>query len=129
MAELIKKRVAFEGGREETLSKTGSNLLFFGLAGGAISAFIGMVSGQNTAVCVIGGILIALNAIVVNALLQSFAEVIRLLKKQNGLEYGGSILPVTPFYEFACSECGSEQSDTPLEWCWKCKSTFDAETP
>jgi len=36
------------------------------------------------------------------------AEIIRLLKKQNGLNFGGKISEASPVYNFQCSECKKE---------------------
>jgi hypothetical protein len=109
MAELVKMRVELRGGREGTLSTIGSVLVYLGFAVGIVLAFVGMVSGQNTAASVIGGIFLALNGVVANAILQSFAEVIRLLKKQIGMDYGGSISLAYPVYRYICSKCGRNQ--------------------
>jgi hypothetical protein len=119
MAELVKKRVGLQGGREGTLSAIGSVLVSLSFAGGIVLAFVGMQSTRNTAAYLIGGIFLALNGVVANALLQSFAEVIRLLKKQTGMEYGGMITPVIPIYAYTCSKCGSDL-ESGVGRCWNC---------
>ena len=103
-------------------------LVYLGFAGGIVLAVVGMVSPQNTAACMIGGIFLALNGVVANALLQSFSEVIRLLKKQNGMAYGGSISLAHPVYRYICSKCGRNQEHA-VSRCWSCGESFDTTTP
>jgi len=127
MAHLVKKQLGFRGGREGTLSLMGSLMLWLGLIGGIVTAFVGVVSRHvDTTACVISGIVIALNAIVANALLQGFAEVIRLLKKQDGMEYGGWIESAEPVHGYVCSKCG-QSNDNDYLMCWNCKEIFDVE--
>jgi hypothetical protein len=128
MAELVRKQVGSEGGREGTLSAIGSVLVYLGFAGAIVLTFVGMVAKQNILGCLIGGIFLALNGVVANALLQSFAEVIRLLKKQNGMPYGGSIALVNPVYAYACSKCGKPQEHA-VSRCWSCGESFGTSVP
>jgi hypothetical protein len=67
--------------------------------------------------------------IVFYVVFKSASEAIRLLKKQNGLEYSGKISVPTQHYENACSNCGAyfDESQTV---CYECDESFeDAREP
>lgn len=61
--------------------------------------------------------------------LSAAAEIIRLLKKLNGLPYGGNISEPTSGYSHYCSQCGGriEAYILPPEECPHGKETFDKD--
>jgi hypothetical protein len=118
MAKATKKLIGYEGGREESLTALGRFFLIIGICG-FVAAFIaaGLVTrgryGDSWAenglsgAWITVGIVSLIQGIAANVFSKSFADVIRLLKKQNGLPYGGEISAATPLHQFTCSKCGS----------------------
>lgn len=143
MAKVIKKLIGYEGGREETLSGLGTFFLWISIIG-SISAFVfsgfatrqdwrdswadnGFASGWVTL-----GIVCLIQGIAANILCKAFADVVRLLKKQVNVPYGGELVTATPIYRFTCSECNTyipQWADGTLaaEKCAKCGFTFGTD--
>ncbi|MCO4320696.1 hypothetical protein [Aliidiomarina quisquiliarum] len=52
------------------------------------------------------------------------ADILRLLKKQNGLPFGGHIPKTEPICTFTCSECSATVYESSSS-CPSCKAKFD----
>lgn len=66
-----------------------------------------------------------------NVVCKAQAEIIRLLKKQSGLPYGGEISSAIPVERYFCSDCGAmaeEFDGSATAKCPKCGVKFDADT-
>ena len=131
-ASRIGKLVGYDGGREGWLSNLGRVLRWIGIAVFVLSVIaIVSHSGKDAVSLVIlaFGIVGFLQGIIADVFCQGFAEVVRLLKKQNGLPYGGEILPPTPVYLESCSACGFEAESLQLPpVCAKCGANFDSDS-
>lgn len=80
---------------------------------------------DSVAVNKIGLVLVVLfQGFFIYILLKGGAEIIRLLKKLNGLEFAGTISTPTPVMESVCSNCGN-QLTYQVPSCWKCKAIFE----
>jgi hypothetical protein len=75
---------------------------------GLIAAFFLMVTGQITwaVVCGITAIVAFVQGSVIDLLFKAGAEIIRLLKKSNGLKFNGEISGPTFVVSYVCSACG-----------------------
>ncbi|MBD3652352.1 hypothetical protein [Kangiella sp.] len=127
MATKVKKTIGHKGGLENLLSGLATLFLVIGIVG-AITVLLLSVdfNGRFSLLGLILGLIpvigILVHGLFLYALCSAGAEVLRLLKKQNGLPYGGNISGSDPIYEKFCSECGvrvGERDDCP-----SCKATF-----
>lgn len=96
IVEHEQKRTTYRGGVEGRLEKTGDNFWAFGICGlvfGLFAALILIVEGQITwaGVSCIAGIVAFVQGAVINTLFGAGAEIIRLLKKSNGVKFSGEI--------------------------------------
>jgi hypothetical protein len=125
-------QVGYTGGLEDRLSSLGRVLRWIGIAGIAFSVFAAVNYSEKDGTSVLYlavGIIGFLQAIIADAFCQGFAEVIRLLKKQNGLPYGGEIRLPMPVYPVSCPVCGFEgESLQVLSICPNCEATFDSDS-
>ena len=126
--EAIAKKVksgSFSGGLEDKLEKIG---LFFAYLS-AISLIVGVVLGFAKGIeygpfWVGIGITGFIQGLIAAVLFEGGAEVIRLLKKLNGLPYGGRISTSKPLlYVTKCSVCGLKLSESD-KFCPRCGRVF-----
>ena len=113
----------YEGGVEGWLDLIGVWVVALGvLGGGAVVVCGGLAAPVIWILCVSGGAAI-MGGIIMGVVLKTLAEIVRLLKLRNGLNYSGEILEPrfqqkvfacsackTPVHEHAkdCSACGAE---------------------
>jgi hypothetical protein len=138
MAKRIEKVIGYSGGKEGLIAGLGTFFLTIGIIG-AIAAFFtsGLVTktewyhdwGQDglSISWVAFGSLSLIQGIIIFILLNAGAEIIRLLKKQNGLKYGGKISEAKPILELHCSNCDSRlpPSEADIK-CIKCGEELDS---
>lgn len=135
MAKRIINQVTYYGGKESRIEGVGKFLLTIGILG--LIACIVMSGfatkegsydywGENglSPIWLTFGIFLLIQGIVNNTFLNAGSEVIRLLKKQNGLNYAGEISKPEEDHEFICSECGFVlYNDENI--CPGCKAVFE----
>jgi hypothetical protein len=137
-ASRIRKVVGYAGGREGHLSSLGMMLRWLGIAGFAFAVIASVADSKKDGASVLYlafGISGLVQGFIADRLCAGLADVIRLLKKQNGLQYGGEILTPLPVYIECCSACGSEaqfwlDGGTPslAEVCAKCGARFESKS-
>ena len=134
MATLQKKQIGYAGGQEGALSSVGTTCRWMGFLVAMVSVIAAMGSSGSSGVvaglCVVNGIIGLGLCLTIDAVCHGFADVIRILKKQNGLQYSGEILSPRPTYRMVCSECGSQDFSTtnPCR-CLKCGVVLSEEGP
>ena len=121
MATKVKNIVSYEGGVEGSLSDLAGFLLFVGWAGLIPCIIVAFI--KENYFWFAPGILVLIQGIAFSIILKGGAEIIRLLKKQNGLPYGGEIKSPSPITKHFCSECNSEVAEE-AEMCKKCKQKY-----
>ncbi len=131
MAKLIAEFEHYAGGTEGHMSELAKVLLGFSIIGLIACVIISVSSwGDGFSVLWIAvGVACLIQGIALFIILQAGAELIRLLKKLNGLNYGGSISEPKPVCIYKCTECGVPVQVTnfvrPYRICPKCNSAFD----
>ena len=106
------KQTFQSGGMEDTLDEIGGIVLVCGIVGGIIAIFAAIIAFSNSQVAIgvdllcVGLVTICV-ASVNRILFRAGAELIRLLKKLNGLKYAGSITQPVEFNVYKCSSCSS----------------------
>ena len=131
MATLQKKQVGYAGGQEGALSSVGTTCRGMGFIVAMVSVIAAVgSSGVVAGLCVVNGIIGFVVCLTIGAVCHGFADVIRILKKQSGLQYSGEILSPRPTYRMVCSECGSQDFSTtnPCR-CLKCGVVLSEEGP
>lgn len=104
-------------------------LLWIGIVGLAVSLLAAATSRtSNSGLYVAGGMIGLLQGIVAFYLFNGFAELLRILKRQNGIPYGGQILLPTPVYDMVCSECGSNAASSLNRGCPDCGAKFESDS-
>jgi hypothetical protein len=120
MAQKKRVKVTYKQGSENTLSGLGTFFIIFGIIG-LIACFIW--SGYTTKDSVSDtwkwnlddlsvfrlaiGIALLIYGITVSVLCKALADIIRLLKKLNKLDFSGNISQPYTKVELRCSECGT----------------------
>lgn len=147
MAKATKEQIGYTGGRESALSDLGAFFLWVGIIG-FIAAVIsaGFATREElheswaengfSGLWITVGIVSLVQGIAANVFCKAFADILRLLKKQNGVPYGGEISTAKPLYVYTCSECGADGPpwvvDVKSDKCEKCGAAFEhspAEAP
>ena len=136
MAEKTLKYVDYRGGREEKITNFGILLIFLAgiglivcivMAGNATKLLSFDEWGKNgiDPYWIALGIAVFLESLIVLFIFTAYAEIIRLLKKLNGLGYGGNIAGelINVYY---CSECGYELPVAEATVCANCQAKFDS---
>jgi DNA-directed RNA polymerase subunit RPC12/RpoP len=106
------KRTTYKGGLEERLEHTGGGFQVFGILG-LIAALLLLVDREFTwaAACCGFAVVAFMQGAVVITMCKLGAEIIRLLKKSNGLKYSGEISQPTDQLDevvsYECSACGA----------------------
>ncbi len=135
MAKKVKEVIGYSGGKENQMSGLGIFFLIVGIIG-LIACFV--VSGSVTKtssysgwgddglspIWIAVGIVSLIEGIALFIVLTAGAEAIRLLKKLNGLTFGGEISEPTPEIGLKCSECGDSVSEYDEE-CNECGNKFE----
>lgn len=138
MAQLVEEIVGHEGGIEDRVSSWAGVLKFLGFASAAGAIFL---SGYVTKTSSYGswggngldwgfvalGVSCLIYTLTASVALSAGAEILRLLKKLNGLTPGGVISDAQPISRYVCSECGEEQYHSGMNSCIKCEERFDSE--
>jgi DNA-directed RNA polymerase subunit RPC12/RpoP len=123
----------YRGGIEESLENTGRTFGYLGgCAGGCglIAACVLLVIGQTTwaVVCCIAAIVAFVQGAVLERLFKAGAEIIRLLKKFNGLKFSGQISQPTGLLDdalfYVCSACGASVASAETK-CARCGAEFE----
>ena len=134
MAKKVKVFGGYSGGIEGQLSGLGVFFLIVGIIG-LIACII--VSGSVTKtsaysdwgedglspIWIAYSIISLIQGIALFIILKAGADVIRLLKKFNGLKFGGKISEPETVYNFKCSECDNPVSEYDQK-CDKCGKEF-----
>jgi hypothetical protein len=121
MAQAMKKESALVGGLEGTLTSLGVVLLVIGTVGALAAGSIAFdpYYKEHDPLWLKMWIAIAVASLVQGVIAFAFfrgmAEVIRLLKKANGLEYGGKVSVPTVEYQTVCSACGVSLTETEYD--------------
>jgi hypothetical protein len=113
-AKIIRKTFYKSGGIESRLSETGRTLFILSLISGIYCIYFGLFVGIAVMVC----------GYVNWTIFKAIAEIIRLLKKSNGLPFSGEISQSNnPYQKLFCSAC---EAEVPFEksMCTKCSATF-----
>lgn len=111
MATVIRKVEPSSGGKEGLLTGLGIFFLIIGILG-AVAQVIAAVGTENPA-WLLPALASFLWGLVVFAVLSAVGEIIRLLKKLNGLPYGGKISEPNAVYSTHCSICNSKLGGEP----------------
>jgi DNA-directed RNA polymerase subunit RPC12/RpoP len=121
----------YRGGMESQLDVVGYVSLIFGVCGGFFSLFCAGISLTENAdkkavlFLFIVGIIALWQGFVFNTLFRGGAEVIRLLKKSNGLKFSGEVSPPTISHGYRCSACGTWLAAGDLSKCNSCGAEFE----
>jgi hypothetical protein len=128
MATRVKRIRDYEGGSEAALSGLGTFFLVVGVIGALLAFAFAGLNDRNSSLWITAGVVGLVQGMMTNILCKGFAEIIRLLKKLNGIPFGGHISKATPLYENVCSECGTSLYDEflPAAKCPKCAVEFEA---
>ena len=112
MAKRIERERRAAGGLEGTLDFAAIAILVIGIIGAVVTLVLLRFAGVLPAF----GILI--NAALIWLLLRSVAEIIRLLKLQADLPFGGKISNADQTIVYTCSDCGALlHSETRCDYC------------
>jgi hypothetical protein len=124
----VVKQTAHFGGREDTLDEVGNIVLALGILGGGVAivaAFVAFNDNETPVgvdlLCV--GVIAIFVSMVNRILFRAGAEVIRLLKKMNGLKFSGEISEPKAFNVSKCSACGASV-DSFSKRCHSCGLKF-----
>lgn len=135
MAKKIKKATGYSGGKEGQMSVLGMLFLVFGIIGFIVCFYVsgevtktyyGHSWGDNgfSPIWIVFGVTCLVQGIGAFIILTAGAEIIRLLKKLNGLNYGGKISEPEIDVEFTCSDCGGVVAHDSRE-CRACEKKFE----
>ncbi len=112
MARKIRVSTKATGGIEMTLKDFGGLLLAVGIVASIICfVMVGYAvkASSSSAPIYLGiGIIVLICSIACRYLFSAGAEIIKLLKKLNGLAYGGEISQAVESYSYKCSDCNNE---------------------
>jgi len=138
MAKRVEEIIAY-GGKEGQMSGLGTFFLIIGILGliasVVVSGFVTKTSSYSNwgedgilSIWIAAGIVGLIQGIALFVVLNAGAEVIRLLKKLNGLKFGGEISEPDAKTHLKCSECGNfvlaiDKYDTK---CRKCGEEFES---
>lgn len=125
MATKAQKKIGYTGGSEGLISGLGK---FFLISGIVTSLAFFLISAWTdftfTAFWGIAGLVTFVQGLILYALCIAFSDVIRILKKQNGINYSGTISEVVPEFAVACSDCDMLVDNTETS-CPSCKAAFN----
>lgn len=125
MATKNKLTTGYEGGKEGLLSAMATFFLIVGIAGSGACFTVSYWSDLDfTPFWVAMGIVVFVQGLFLYAVTGAGADILRLLKKQNGLPFGGQISEAEPICKFTCSECSTVVDDI-FNLCPNCKAKFD----
>ncbi len=111
MATRTRKVVGYGGGLESSASGLGSFMLGVGIAALLVSMIVASNSYSARGLWIALGIAGFLGGIVWFVVFRAVAEIVRLLKRLNGLTYAGTISQARPIEATVCSECGGRLYD------------------
>jgi len=135
MATINKELIGYYGGKEEQMSGLATFFLVVGIIG-CIACIIVAGSVTKTSsysdwgehgvspVWVVLGLACLIHGIALFIVLRGGAEIIRLLKKQNGLQYAGKISEPFPEYVYKCPACGITVDSDAVK-CFGCGEKFE----
>jgi DNA-directed RNA polymerase subunit RPC12/RpoP len=129
IVEHQQKRTTYRGGIEDSLENTGGAFAVFGFLG-LIAAFGLAANGEGSlaGACCIAAIVAFVQGALVHKLCKAGAEIIRLLKKSNGLKFSGQISQPTGLLEgalfYVCSACGASVPPSETK-CVVCGAEFE----
>ena len=117
MAKIIKKITKYTGGTESSIEGLSKFILIAGILVSIVSFIVAGFAtkdgpydhwaengfSSNWIAISISSFIQGIGAWII---LRGFADVIRLLKKITGIQYGGTIIESKPNYGLICSECG-----------------------
>jgi hypothetical protein len=129
MATRVRKVIGYKGGSEGAVSGLGTFLMWSGVLGFVIAGVIFLASGFQAAFLILA-VVSLFQGVAAGFLSDALADVIRLLKRQNGLSFGGGISEVKPVYGEVCSECGNDitgYGDVTYRKCGKCGAIFETK--
>ena len=116
----------YEGGTEGKLQGVGTYFLVMGIIGG-VACFIcaTQVTSVFIGLCIGFGIGAFIQGFISYYLFRGGADIIRLLKKLNGLPYGGDIAGIRSLStRYECAECGYILPDSEAKFCEQCGRLF-----
>lgn len=135
------EKLVYSGGEESHLSYLGGFFIILGVTGLAVCFIIsGYVTGTPTStgwaenglspLWITIGVVGLIQGIALCVILNAGAEVIRLLKKLNGLKFSGEISEpeVETQIELQCSKCGNNDIYEVSTKCSKCGEEFESTT-
>ena len=127
------KKPTYRGGVEERLENTGDVFWALGILGGVgglLVAIVELLTDQINLVAApcIAAILAFTQGALIGTLCKAGAEIIRLLKKSNGLKFSGEISQPTDQLDgvvsYTCSACGAPVVPRAQTKCAKCGAEF-----
>ena len=135
MAKRVEEFCGYSGGIEGKMSGLGNFFFIIGIIGiiacviesgnvSKISTSSGWGEDGFSTIWIAYGVYILIHGIALFILMKAGAEVIRLLKKLNGLKFGGKISEPEIETQLQCSECGQIVSEDDLK-CTKCGKEFE----
>jgi hypothetical protein len=136
MAKLVRKETGYEGGIEDKMSTLAGIFLILNIATAVICIIVFFSSlgdfskmEQYRVISIVMAIACAISGTALYIILEAGAEIVRLLKKQNGIRYSGDISQANkPIYSYACSNCGAVFG-TPyinaIKQCHICKEAIE----
>lgn len=128
-AKLVKE-TTYSGGVEERLDMAGSIFLAVGLIGGFIVLAVALNSlndekGGQAGIWFVVGVVAIAQGFVMWVLFRAGAEIIRLLKKSNGLKFTGEITQPVAHHIYRCSLCGMFFESPNKKQC-SCGAVFES---
>jgi DNA-directed RNA polymerase subunit RPC12/RpoP len=119
----------YRGGLEESLENTGGGFAAFGFFL-LLVALLLFLAGEGTwaSVCFLSAVVVFVQGAMIYTLCKAGAEIIRLLKKSNGLKFSGKISQPTGLLDdalfYVCSACGASVHPAQMR-CTGCGAEFE----
>ena len=124
MVTKIKGTSGYSGGKEGQISALAVFFLVIGIVGLIACLILAGLDTRPSPILIVIGIVCLIQGIAFFIFLSTGAEIVRLLKKQNGLNYGGEITEPSVVISFKCSKCGTAVSEYK-DVCPNCDSKFE----
>jgi DNA-directed RNA polymerase subunit RPC12/RpoP len=128
------KKPTYKGGVEESLEIAGATFWALGVAGGAGGLLVALMlfffeQPMWAGACCIIAVVAFVQGALINTVCKAGGEIIRLLKKSNGLKYSGGIsqptMQLDGVVSYTCAACGASVVPRAQTKCAKCGVEFE----